>query len=397
MKSPAELAKAWAQQWGKADWRERQLLGADAAWPLTLSIGQPGPQVFTDASGRLLDHLQQWRQVEQLGLGQVRWQQRRYRGGSEAVHIPTHWQLSLPSQYIAAISHFKAPGHAQIKAEYARLSRLIGAVERPGIQRLLVRRLTQWAKISPEEIMMAVQLALRLEPGCAQGKPLRALALAGNDSKFFERHSSLLTLLLDERFEGEASRQGLCDFLGALPEGDHWLLVVPLAPGLLPFARLRVTAAELQHTALPAQRILLVENERSLHQLPRLLPDTIAVLGSGLDLQWLSADWLQRKAVAYWGDLDTWGFAMLSTARRHLPRLQALLMDQNTWELAQASATEEPVKADTTQWAQLLPAELALVQSLADKTLGRLEQEFLPLAHVQRVMGAWAETPEKAS
>ena len=127
------------------------------------------------------------------------------------------------------------------------------------------------------------------------------------------------------------------------------------------------------------------------------MPDTIAVLGSGLDLQWLSADWLQRKAVAYWGDLDTWGFAMLSTARRHLPRLQALLMDQNTWELAQASATEEPVKADTTQWAQLLPAELALVQSLADKTLGRLEQEFLPLAHVQRVMGAWAETPEKAS
>ncbi len=73
--------------------------------------------------------------------------------------------------------------------------------------------------------------------------------MQGNDSKFFERHASLLTALLDERFDGEASRQGLAGFLGALPEDDHWLLIAPLAPGLLPFAQMRVRASELLTTA----------------------------------------------------------------------------------------------------------------------------------------------------
>ncbi len=73
--------------------------------------------------------------------------------------------------------------------------------------------------------------------------------------------------------------------------------MAPLADGLLPFRRQRVTTSELLTTdpfttprrssAWPARRILLVENERSLHQLQHLsllLPDTIAILGSGLNL-----------------------------------------------------------------------------------------------------------------
>ena len=46
MKSPQELAARLAQHWNSADWRERQLLGATAAWPLTLAIGQPDTAVF---------------------------------------------------------------------------------------------------------------------------------------------------------------------------------------------------------------------------------------------------------------------------------------------------------------------------------------------------------------
>lgn len=34
MKSPQALAAKLAQQWQRADWRERQLLGGAAAWPL---------------------------------------------------------------------------------------------------------------------------------------------------------------------------------------------------------------------------------------------------------------------------------------------------------------------------------------------------------------------------
>ena len=389
MKTPQALAAKLAQQWNSADWRERQLLGGGTAWPLTLSIGQPDPAVFLSDATALRSHLQQWRAVEQDGLGHVQWQERRYRGSSDAIAVPTHWQLAKPSQCIAAIRHFKVPGHAQVHSDYARLSTLIAGVERPGFQRLLLRRLVQWRDTPTDAVIAAARMALQLEPGCAQGKPLRALAVQGNDTKFFERHASLLTALLDERFDGEASRQGLVGFLGALPEDDHWLLIAPLAPGLLPFAQMRVRASELQTTPLPARRILLVENERCLHQLPAPVQDTIAVLGAGLNLGWLAAPWLQERSVAYWGDLDTWGLRMLATARHHLPHLHALLMDRATFSAHQHLAVAEPVHAPEPISGAQTPEEAALQAHLRAQARGRLEQEFLPTDTVHRAVRTW--------
>ena len=389
MKTPQALAAKLAQQWNSADWRERQLLGGGTAWPLTLSIGQPDPAVFLNDATALRNHLQQWRAVEDLGLGSVQWQERRYRGSSDAIAVPTHWQLAKPSQCIAAIRHFKVPGHAQVHSDYARLSTLIAGVERPGFQRLLLRRLVQWRDTPTDAVIAAARMALQLEPGCAQGKPLRALAVQGNDTKFFERHASLLTALLDERFDGEASRQGLVGFLGAQPEDDHWLLIAPLAPGLLPFAQMRVRASELQTTPLPARRILLVENERCLHQLPAPVQDTIAVLGAGLNLGWLAAPWLQERSVAYWGDLDTWGLRMLATARHHLPHLHALLMDRATFSAHQHLAVAEPVHAPEPISGAQTPEEAALQAHLRAQARGRLEQEFLPTDTVHRAVRTW--------
>ena len=391
MKSPQALAARLAQHWNSADWRERQLLGAAAAWPLTLAIGQPDTAVFLNDAAALRCHLQQWRAVEQHGLGSVQWQERRYRGSSDAIAVPTHWQLAKPSQCIAAISHFKVPGHAQVKSDYARLSTLIAGVERPGFQRLLVRRLVQWRETPTEAVIAAAHTALQLEPGCAQGKPLRALAVQGNDTKFFERHASLLTALLDERFDGEASRQGLVGFLGALPEDDHWLLIAPLSPDLLPFAQMRVRASELLTTPLPDSRILLVENERCLHQLPQPVAHTIAVLGAGLNLGWLAAPWLQGRRVAYWGDLDTWGLHMLATARHHLPHLQALLMDAATFSAHQHLAVAEPVHAPDSACGMLAPDEATLCIHLRTQQKGRLEQEFVPTNAVHRAVRAWVD------
>ena len=389
MKTPQALAAKLAQQWNSADWRERQLLGGGTAWPLTLPIGQPDTAVFLNDAAALRSHLQQWRAVEQDGLGHVQWQERRYRGSSDAIAVPTHWQLAKPSQCIAAIRHFKVLGHAQVHSDYARLSTLIAGVERPGFQRLLVRRLVQWRDVPVDAVMAAAHMALQLEPGCAQGKPLRALAVQGNDTKFFERHASLLTALLDERFDGEASRQGLVGFLGALPEDDHWLLIAPLAPGLLPFAQMRVRASELLTTPLPGSRILLVENERCLHQLPAPVQDTIAVLGAGLNLGWLAAPWLQERSVAYWGDLDTWGLRMLATARHHLPHLHALLMDRATFSAHQHLAVAEPVHAPEPISGAQTPEEAALQAHLRAQARGRLEQEFLPTDTVHRAVRTW--------
>ena len=392
MRSPEQLAEQLARRWQRSDWREAHLLPNPGAWPLRLDVGAPSADSFRSASPALRQHLQAWRAVSERGPGSVQWTPRSYRGGAAPLDVPVQWTLERPSQALAAITRFAVNGHAEIAADYQALVAVLAQVEAP-FQRLLLRRLALWRHLPTEQVITATHVALQLAPGCAAGKPLRALAVAGNDSKFFERHASLLKALLDERFDGEASRQGLSDFLGASPEGEHWVLVAPLDAGLLPFRRQRVPTSELQHSALPAQRILLVENERSLHQLPTPLPQTIAVLGSGLNLAWLTAPWLQACDVAYWGDIDTWGLAMLASARRHLPQLHALLMDRATFDAHAERAVAEPVQASELSQSGLLAHEVALAQHLRTLDKGRLEQEFLPAEAVACAVRQWADLP----
>ena len=389
MRSPEQLAEQLARRWQRSDWREAHLLPNPGAWPLRLDVCAPSADSFRSASPALRQHLQAWRAVSERGPGSVQWTPRSYRGGAAPLDVPVQWTLERPSEALAAITRFAVNGHAEIAADYQALVAVLAQVDAP-FQRLLLRRLALWRHLPTEQVATAARVALQLTPGCAAGKPLRALAVAGNDSKFFERHASLLKALLDERFDGEASRQGLSDFLGASPEGEHWVLVAPLDAGLLPFRRQRVPTSELQHSALPAQRILLVENERSLHQLPTPLPQTIAVLGSGLNLAWLTAPWLQACDVAYWGDIDTWGLAMLASARRHLPQLHALLMDRATFDAHAERAVAEPVQASELSQSGLLAHEVALAQHLRTLDKGRLEQEFLPVETVAAAFATWA-------
>ena len=388
MNSPSELANQLVRQWQRGDWREQHLLRNLQAWPLRLPIGEPGAHSFRDDSAAVREHLQQWRAVATHGPGQVAWTARLYRGGATPIAVPTHWVLR-PSDCAAAFEqHANGSGGAQASADYRALTSVLPQVD-ACFHALLLRRLALWRHLSVDQIVTATRIALQLEPGCAQGRPLRALAVAGNDSKFFERHDGVLKALLDERFEGEASRQGLTAFLDASPEGEHWVLVAPLADGLLPFRRQRVTTTELQSCAVPGRRILLVENERCLHQLPTPVPDTIAVLGSGLNLSWLSAPWLQERNVAYWGDLDTWGLAMLARARLHVPILHALLMDRHTFDTHEHLAVPEPVHAPQPLANAVAPAEQALDQYLRAQQRGRLEQEFLPAHVVAQAIAAW--------
>jgi len=378
MKSPDELASRLARQWQNADLREQRLLRPES-WPLTLSIGKPTGTVVRDQVGQVRKHLQQWREVS---IGQVQWQPVRFQSTSEAINIPTHWMLESPSQWV------QATGSSEIKREYGTLNRLASALD-PRFHSLIVRRRSLVMDKPERDVILSGKVALQLQPGCADGKPLRALSVAGTDSKFFERNRQLVTLMLDILFDGQASEAGLETFLGAEDEGHHWLLIADLDGSLLPFSQMRVRAHELQRTPLPGQRLILVENERSLHQLPSA-PDTIAVLGSGLNLSWLQASWLANKAVAYWGDLDTWGLTMLGRAREHLPQLTPLLMDRTTFErFADESAVEEPQAASVVVPPGLTESEAGLYHLLRRSDRGRLEQEFLPVNMVHRAVVNW--------
>jgi hypothetical protein len=381
MKSPAELARRWAKQWDVADSRERRLL-LPQAWPVSLSIGKPTPAQFTRHTDQVRAHLQRWRAVK---VGRVVWEQTSFRGGSEPVDLPVEWVLTSPTEWAMACSD------PSIQNEYERLARLVSATN-PLFHRSLVRQRHLLQDKPDEQVLKAVEVTMALSPGCASGRPLRALSICGIDSKFWERHRSLLLHLLDVRFDGQVSDLGLEAFLGAPDEGEHWLLIVPLVEGLLPFTQQRVRARELTATPLPASHVLIVENERCLHQLPRL-PDTIAVLGAGLNLAWMDAAWLRERRVAYWGDIDTWGLVMLAEARRRQRHLQPLLMSFEVFaEIHSTVAVVESRPAGEEPPGELTGSEQDLYRFLRGLVRGRVEQEFVPRDRVLAELERWHGT-----
>lgn len=378
MKSPADLARQLARRWQGADFRENHLLSAEP-WPLVLAIGKPSAGEFAQSS-KLRTHLQQWRSVT---TGKVDWQGVNFRSASEAVQVPIYWIVRSPSELIAAIDD------AQFLAEYRFFSELIQELD-PQFHRIVVRQRHLILDKPAQEVIQTGQLVLQLEPGCANGKPLRALSLAGVDSKFFERNRSLIIRFLELRFGDIVNIEGLESFLDAVDDKDQWLLLAPLEAGLLPFEQQRVRSRELAQTSLPARNILVVENERCLHQLPAL-SDTIAILGAGLNLRWMSADWLRVKAIAYWGDMDTWGLHMLAVARRHQSGLTPLLMRRSLFDAHVDKAVLEPIPADEVAPNELTDDEQAFYRYLLSRERGRLEQEFLPGEVVAREISAWRD------
>lgn len=379
MKSPADLSSQLAKQWHRPDLRVARLLDRDS-WPLTLNIGKPTASQVQHQTLQVQQHLQAWRAIaEQGNQGSVEYDEVSYRSTAAPVRLPVRWVITSPSQWIAAAND------KTVALEFRQLGELMAAVS-PVYRQRLVRERSLWQCKAVSDVIQLCQLADQLEPGIAQGRPLRLLSGYGVDTKLIERNQTTLQKLLDERFNGAVSEQGLITFLDAAADKDHWLLLKPLSPQLLPFGRLRLTTDELGTTALPARCIVVIENEQCEHLLPAL-PDTIAILGAGLDLNWLASAAFDHKQLIYWGDIDSWGLLMLARARQLRPNIQAVMMDRATFDLyAKDSAVMEPVQAQAQPPEGLTADEVLLYQYLLKSPKGRLEQEYIPLDRVNAVL-----------
>ncbi len=375
MKSPADLAHQQGRQWANNGIRVRRMLD-DSEWPLVLSVTKPSADAVAHRGAEVRAHLDRWRAIS---VGEVGWEAVNYRATGVPIDIPVLWTLSDASEWIEAI------GQPEIGAEFAVLKQVLKIAD-PRYHELLVRRRSLVVRRDFNDVEAALRIADLVTPGCAEGVPLRALALGGVDTKFYERNRALMLALLDERFEGVASERGLEPFLGAAGPDGHWLLRVALDGSPLPYRRSRVTDTELGDRGDPGSRLLVVENEKCVHALPAAA-DTIAVLGAGLNLGWLGTTRLVDHRVAYWGDLDTWGFRMLAAARVQCPHLTPLLMDEQTFDAAQERAVVEPERGERP--GELSEAEQALFTRLAASERGRLEQEFIPRDLVTQAVDAW--------
>jgi hypothetical protein len=378
MKTVAELRTKLRRQWENPTLREARLLRASDDWPIVLSIGRPSTRALREELDAVKQHVESWRQLK---TGKITWESIQYRATATPVELPVAWVLSKPSEWIEAAQDMA------MRREFLTLSALVEQCD-PIYHSLFVRRRSLWLGKPLAEIVQAVRVAMVLTPRCAAGRPLRTLGIEGIDTKFFERHAQLMTTLLDVRFDGEASRLGLENYLDAYQDGDHWLLVQDLDGSLLPFRQIRVRSSELREKSLPGTRVLIIENESCQHLLPKA-QDTIAVLGTGFNLTWLEGAWLTERKIAYWGDIDTWGLHCLARARSRLPQLEVLMMTSHVYDQFSNSTVCEPINAGMELPSGLNDSEQQLYRRLLKEKKARLEQEFLSVEFCRSEIERW--------
>jgi hypothetical protein len=143
---------------------------------------------------------------------------------------------------------------------------------------------------------------------------------------------------------------------------------------------------------LPVRHVFITENEINGLAFPDA-DESIVIFGLGYGLERLAAiPWLRDKAVHYWGDLDTHGFAILDKLRAILPAARSLLMDRETLLAHRALWGRESSRHDK-PLARLTAEECAVYDDLRFDRLDdhvRLEQERIGFACVERAVAACA-------
>jgi hypothetical protein len=211
---------------------------------------------------------------------------------------------------------------------------------------------------------------------------LREISAPGVDTKFAEKHRTVLAAMLGVPSTSAGFLSGLG--LRSKPE----LVRLRPAPSLgLPthFTELAVRADELMHVSVAPATAIVIENE--ITYLSVDVPENgIVIWGKGFEVDRVGRlPWLAETEVIYWGDIDTHGFAILDRIRAWLPQVQSALMDRETLLVHRDRWVTEDRPAKSAL-SRLTPDEQDLYSELVGDGLGervRLEQE--------RVDWFWAE------
>jgi len=227
---------------------------------------------------------------------------------------------------------------------------------------------------------------------------IRELDIPGLDSKFIEQHKGILCELLDQVLPAEAVNPEASG-LGAHGFERRYGLKYDE-----PLIRFRILDSELtgnqelsdistplsqfKRLSLCCERVFITENKINGLSFPEV-SGAIVIFGLGYGISSLSeVKWLEDRAVFYWGDIDTHGFAMLSQLRGYLPQVQSLLMDRETLFTFQSLwGTEPEDRRSVARLTNLYQEEQQLYDDLRDNVMGnriRLEQERICFNYLRR-------------
>ncbi|EJI87074.1 hypothetical protein AEST_01150 [Alishewanella aestuarii B11] len=385
------------------------LLGGNKEFPIRISLKPPKGNAVLNDIKHFQEFIDSWRsfceQIEYESLKvKVSWDTVKFRSLSEQ-KVPT--SVAIPD--ISSIAQMLGSEQERQLIDWQNRVAFIFdslAVElakrsvhpiRSGYERELfselIGNLEVLSDFSDSDLKLLVKLIPQLHKGMGRGCYLRALPVIFVDTKFIEKNLRVIESVTSAVLDCSVKEIGLLSWLDCRNKPKDWLLVRPLCKktkdSLRGLPQLRLSSETLMDFELPAKNILVIENEQSCLSLDNI-PDTIAVSGGGKNVSWMKASWLTSKRVAYWGDIDSEGLAILSDVRSKLSSIIPLMMDSDTVEAYRDRMVDEP-ESVTREPVALTDRELILFRMLRNGTFGctRLEQERLPIDFVYEKLRLW--------
>ncbi len=327
--TPADVRAEIQRRWDRGHILSARL-GETPVFPASLRLRRPDTRDLTER----FDDVRQWIRALEHGSKSVQgfgydieWTEINHRQLGRN-RIPARISVATEADAVRLIGKTQEAKRFSASME-AMLSRF------PALSGWFARRpLTALEHAGDWDRMIAILTWFRDHP--RTGLYLRQLDIAGVDSKFIEARKGLLSDLLDRVLPPDVVDTR---YPPRLFEQRYGLATKPLLvrfrvldPALRigGLSDLTVPADEFSGLALPAKRVFITENETNGLAFPNVSA-SLVIFGLGYALDRLAdAEWLKSKAIYYWGDIDTHGFAILNRLRSVFPHAESFLMDRVT-------------------------------------------------------------------
>jgi len=346
------------------------------SWPLDVSLGVPTEKDITEDPGAVRSWASVWQ--SRTGPGEVAFEERQFaRLGKH--RLPVSLTFSDAGEVAAAIGQARRWSTA-----VQRYQRMLNRWPLLGQGSALASRFDVLADYALEDFERLISLLAWLELNPKSGLYLRQLPVEGLDTKWLEKRTGLVATLF--RALRVAVPDDASDFheLCGLRKPAHRVRIRLLCPTLRTvvggLCDIEAPVGELARLPIAPRAVVIVENLETGLALPDL-PGVAVVTRLGNAVSALGTlPWLQDADAVYWGDIDTHGLAILDRARRVVPHLRSVLMDEATLLSHRALWVQEASQCPNVPLEELTAEERSCYDNLRAHTWGqrvRLEQERL--------------------
>jgi len=350
-------------------------LMGEGGWPLEMSLGVPTEKDTASDPSTVRKWVEAWRSWS--AGGEVSWSTRQWgRLGSHKFPVAISWHT--PQLVAATLGLAKRWG--QIETRY---HDLVSKWPQLAGQPVLARHFTLLAEYPTEDFGRLVTMLRWLDSNPLSGFAPRQLPVEGLDTKWLERRKGVISDLF-KQIRGNDESGDFYDVCG-LRRPPHRLRMRVLCPNLRSqvggLTDIEAPVSELANMKLEPKSVLVVENLETGLALPDIA-GTVVFMRLGNAVTALRAlGWLHGCRMLYWGDLDTYGFAILNRVRQIFPNMISVLMDEGTLLSHCSLWGEEPVPCTEAELGHLTIEEHEVFSGLKSNRWGmrlRLEQERIP-------------------